>query len=119
MSNRIKQLRAARGLTQWQLADLVNATPQQISHLERSKRQLTQGWMNRLSEALRCQPADLLPQAPASPDGGDRRAREAALLELFRTLPTSEQDVFLKIGNAIAGFAPPPPPAKHPRRSSE
>ena len=94
----------------------MNATPQQISHLERSKRQLTLGWMNRLSEALHCRPADLLPQAPGSPTTQPDEAREAALLELFRALPAAEQDVFLKIGNAIAG---PNPTAKHPRRSSE
>ena len=116
MSNRIKQLRAELGLTQWQLAELVNATPQQISHLERSKRQLTQGWMNRLSEALRCRPADLLPQAPSRPATGTDEAREAALLALFRALPAAEQDVFLKIGNAIAG---PDTTSKQPRRSSE
>ena len=39
--NRIRQLRMQRGLRQWQLAALVNATPQQVSHLERGERQLT------------------------------------------------------------------------------
>ena len=116
MSNRIKQLRAERGLTQWQLAELVNATPQQISHLERSKRQLTLGWMNRLSEALHCRPADLLPQAPGSPTTQPDEAREAALLEAVPRAAGGRAGRVLKIGNAIAG---PNPTAKHPRRSSE
>ena len=109
MSNRIRQLRAQRGLKQWQLAELVNATPQQISHLERGKRQLTLNWMSRLSTALHCRPADLLPQTPASPPTGTEDAREEALLALFRALPTAEQDVFLKIANAMAGSSPAPP----------
>ena len=88
------------------MAELVNATPQQISHLERGERQLTLNWMSRLAAALRCRPADLLPQTPASPPTGTEDAREAALLELFRALPTAEQDVFLKIGNAIADSNP-------------
>lgn len=102
MSNRIKQLRNERGLRQWQLAELVNSTPQQISHLERGERQLTLQWMSRLSAALGCQPADLLPEMLPGEPVGTEDLREAALLKLFRALSTAEQDVFLKIGNAMA-----------------
>jgi len=37
-ANRIREIRCERGLTQSRLAELVNATTQQISYLERGER---------------------------------------------------------------------------------
>ena len=59
MSNRIRELRKTRGLSQEQLAGQVETTAQQIGHLEAGKRQLTQAWMERLAPALGCRPTDL------------------------------------------------------------
>ena len=99
LPNRIKECRQTRGLTQGRLAELVNATTQQISHLERGERQLTLHWMVRIGAALRCDPADLLPS-----DGlrGEDDPREEALLALFRALPSADQDALLRIGRAMA-----------------
>ena len=41
MKNRIAELRKARGLTLQALADMVGASNQQISHLEKGRRGLT------------------------------------------------------------------------------
>ena len=75
-ANRIREIRCERGLTQSRLAELVNATTQQISYLERGERQLTLHWMTRLAAALGCAPADLFSPAAPSPDP---RRRGAAL----------------------------------------
>lgn len=100
LPNRIKECRQRRGLTQCRLAELVNATTQQISHLERGERQLTLHWMVRIGAALRCEPADLLPSSIDS--GGENDPREESLLALFRALPSADQDSLLRIGRAMA-----------------
>ena len=61
MENRIKELRTASKMSQQRLATLAKTTPQQIGHLERSERNLTQEWMERISSALGVSSAELLP----------------------------------------------------------
>jgi transcriptional regulator with XRE-family HTH domain len=56
LSNRIRELREARGMTLADLAERVGTTNQQISHLELGKRQLTVDWLRRLGVALGCHP---------------------------------------------------------------
>lgn len=56
MTNRIRQLREARGWTLEELATRVGATNQQVSHLELGKRKLTVEWLRRLGAALDCHP---------------------------------------------------------------
>ena len=99
LPNRIKECRQRRGLTQCRLAELVNATTQQISHLERGERQLTLHWMVRIGAALRCEPAELLPSIDS---GWEDDPREETLLALFRALPSADQDSLLRIGRAMA-----------------
>ena len=60
-SNRIRQERTKRGLTQAELADRCNTTNQQISRLEAGQRELTQSWLERLARALDINPVRLLP----------------------------------------------------------
>lgn len=60
MENRIKELRRARGLTLQKLAERAGTTNQQISRLERGERRLTTDWMERLGNALECNPAALM-----------------------------------------------------------
>ena len=63
--NRIRELREQAGLTQEQLAKKIGGgtTKMQISRLESGKIRLTQDWMRRLAEPLRCKPADLMSDA--------------------------------------------------------
>lgn len=53
-------LRKARKMTQAQLADRAGTTSQQIHKLEKGKLGLSADWIYRLSEALDCNPADIL-----------------------------------------------------------
>ena len=99
-ANRIREIRCERGLTQSRLAELVNATTQQISYLERGERQLTLHWMTRLAAALGCAPADLFsPEAPAPALG----VEEQLWLDLFRALSPAERDALLTVGRSMAG----------------
>jgi len=73
MSNPVKAMREARGLSLQALADLVGTTRQQVHKLESGERRLSIDWLLKLSAALGADPKDLLPpeQAPAF-GGGDR-----------------------------------------------
>jgi transcriptional regulator with XRE-family HTH domain len=69
MTNRIRDIRKAKGLT---LADLAAAcdpptTAQTIGRLETGTRQLSLGWMNRIAAALGVDPASLMRDAAAAP----------------------------------------------------
>lgn len=66
MTNRIKELRRLRGLTQDNLGKLVGTGRSQVVKLERGERRLTVEWMRRIARALECHPADLLVNEPAS-----------------------------------------------------
>ena len=63
--NRISEARRRAGLTLDQLAERIQTSRGQIYQLEHGKRRLTQDWMERLGEALGCDPADLMPGARA------------------------------------------------------
>ncbi|HEY0149874.1 MAG TPA: helix-turn-helix transcriptional regulator [Allosphingosinicella sp.] len=58
--NRIRELRAAKSLSQDALAIAVGCSKPQISDLERGNIQLTVEWMRRIAPALGVMPADLL-----------------------------------------------------------
>lgn len=69
MTNRIRDIRKAKGLT---LADLAAAcspptTAQTIGRLETGTRQLSLGWMNRIAAALGVDPASLMRAESAAP----------------------------------------------------
>lgn len=60
-TNRIAEIRKAKGLSQQQLAERVGSHWITISKLERGQMSLTQSWMERLSQSLHVEPEDLLP----------------------------------------------------------
>lgn len=59
MSNRLRELRDGKGLSQEQLAEMVGTRKQQISKLENSERKLSAEWMERLAPYLDCAPYEL------------------------------------------------------------
>lgn len=60
MNNNIGFLRKKNGLSMQELADLVGTSQQQIDRLEKGQRRLTADWMDKLSIALNCKPAELI-----------------------------------------------------------
>lgn len=65
--NRIREWRERRGLSMQALADRASTGKSQVDKLERGERRLTMDWMVRLSVALDCAPAELLPESCAGP----------------------------------------------------
>lgn len=102
--NRIKEIRKAKRLSLEKLAEICDppTTATQISRLEQGKRKLTQPWMQTLSKALGCEPADLLPESRRERDAVDlaldsiisrmRAGRKKALLEIAKTLEKENSD---------------------------
>lgn len=84
--NRIKEIRERRGVSQEQLAKLINTTQPTISRYESARRRLTFATMDRLGEALGCHWAEFYSPVPIPKD-----RREARLLEKFRELPPDLQ----------------------------
>ena len=60
MSNRIKEWRNERGLSQQALGDLVGTTGQQVGRLESGERRLSLDWIERFASALGCGPHELI-----------------------------------------------------------
>lgn len=59
LPNRVRELRLKRGLTQKQLAALVNRDHSTIGKIERGINELNASWAKLLAPALHCQPRDL------------------------------------------------------------
>jgi transcriptional regulator with XRE-family HTH domain len=58
-SNRIRELRRARGLSTTALAEAIGTTQATISRLEKSEMALTLAWMQKIAAALDCTVGDL------------------------------------------------------------
>ncbi|GEM_PF-3168898 len=99
--NRVKNLRKSRGLTQEQLAESVGKAKSQISKLENGSLQLTLGWIETLSKALGCAPAEIV--SSASPIQLDRQifllARQQAMRAIRRQswakLSAEDEDLYI------------------------
>jgi transcriptional regulator with XRE-family HTH domain len=108
VSNRIKVLREARGVSLEALAAKMGTSNQQVSLLETGKRRLTVDWLHRLARALDCHPwevvSDNLPQ-PLEP-------RDIRLLSRFRTLTDAQQDALLQLLDVL------PPPRRRRRNAT-
>lgn len=63
LATRLKEIREAKGLSQAAVARLANVTQQHYSRLERGTTRLNDRLMVQLSEALICDPIDLLDQS--------------------------------------------------------
>lgn len=111
MTNRIKELRRARGLTQDGLGRLIGTGRSQIVKLERGERRLTVEWMRRLARALECHPADLL--AMEGPTGHQPSPVAAERPAAQSSQPSGLQE------HPVRGTSPGPPPAALADRDRE
>lgn len=62
----LREMRRRRGLSMEALAQLAGTTASQINKLEKRQRRLTDEWLVKLSQALKCNPEDLIDGSPAS-----------------------------------------------------
>lgn len=58
--NNIAAIRKAKGLSQTQLAEMVNTTLSNLGKLERGNRRLNQTWLDRIAKALGVEPYELI-----------------------------------------------------------
>lgn len=103
VSNRIRTLREAKGLSLEALAGLTGTTNQQISHLEAGRRRLTVDWLQRLGQALSCHPWALVSDEALA----TLPSEEAHLLQAFRSLPGGEREALLTLAAALRRSLPP------------
>jgi transcriptional regulator with XRE-family HTH domain len=94
--NHIKAWRKFRGLTQAQLADQLKIAQGSLSDLENAQFDYVQSTLERIAQALRCEPSDLIGRPPDGSDtfrelirGMDERAQKRALA-LLKALKDSE-----------------------------
>lgn len=67
VGNNLRALRTARGLTQEQLADLLEVTPRYLAGIERGERNLTLDSIADLAHNLGIAPEDLIKIPPGPP----------------------------------------------------
>ena len=64
----LKAWRKHRGMTQTQLADLIDLDPSQISRIEHGRVQYSQPTLEALARALDCRPGDIINSLPDDPN---------------------------------------------------
>lgn len=89
---RIRELRKAQGLTLEALARRVGTTNQQISHLEKGRRRLSEHWIARLAAALNCDPAEFL---GLPPHAMTLSRQERMLVSAYRSLSEQQREALL------------------------
>lgn len=103
MTNRIRVLREAKGLSVDQLGALIGTSGAQISRLETGERKLTESWMRRIAKALEVPPADLLAAVTLAELGEDVSAySHAGFAELSPSLSRLGLASYSVIGAAVA-----------------
>lgn len=88
----LRQWRKHRGYTQERLAEMVGLSKPYISQLETGQRQYTQELLEALSEALSCDPRDLLIRDPSEPEG---------LWSIYDTLDAVQRRQVVEIAKTI------------------
>ena len=104
-SNRIHELRLARGLSQEKLGHIVGCSKMHISGLERGTRELSLEWVRKIAAAFAVAPVDLL-----SDDDNPYRldAQEEALVDLYRIGGEAERQSVMRVAEALIPYKPEP-----------
>lgn len=108
MTNRIRELRRARGWTTLDLADRIGTTNATISRLETGERRLTVEWMNRIAAAFGVVPANLLDERPETARTADIGPPDAGYAILAGALGKRGLRVYRVLSDAVrdAGIEP-------------
>lgn len=91
----IKAWRKHRSLNQEWLADAIGITTASLSRIENGKQPYNQRQLEQIAKALKCDPADLLSQDPASP--------VAEIIEVWRSIPAEFRPIALQ---SLRAFLP-------------
>ncbi len=99
-TNRIKELRDARGMTLEDVARDAGCSIPTINDLERGKLRLSDKWMRILGGVFKVNPADLL----SDEDNPDRLYGDARRLnDLYRGASADQQAQILRVVEALIG----------------
>jgi transcriptional regulator with XRE-family HTH domain len=98
IGERLRTIRRERGMTQAELADVLDTHFTSISQIERGQRGLTVQQLVKLASALNVTPNELLLNGKANPVPlSTRRSRILRRLQRLEELPQAEQKAILKI----------------------
>lgn len=89
---RLKQIRKAKGMTQVQLAELLEVEQGEISKLESANRNPKLETLQKIASALEVEISDLFT---------DRSEHELFLVETFRSLPPDRQKGWLDMARLV------------------
>ncbi len=99
---RIAQLRAARRVTQEQLAERVDAAPQTIRRIERGKTTPPLGRLLDIASSLGVQLLDLFESADAAVPPPTWDTEEARVVELWRATPADQRSLLIEVMERFA-----------------
>jgi transcriptional regulator with XRE-family HTH domain len=88
----IKEWRAFRGMTQEDLAELIDMTPSNLSQLERGRINYTQETLEAAAKALGCSVVDLLSRAPTDSE---------SMFALWEQATPNKRSTFIEIAKTI------------------
>lgn len=91
---KIAELRTKKGLTQSELAELIDTSQSYLSQIEAGRKQPSIKMMRRISEALGCSFSELMNGAELTDD-------EKELLDLYRKSPAGFKSVIFKILSSL------------------
>lgn len=96
--NRIKELREERGLSTYELAEMVGTSQPQIFRLEnKDVRQIKQGWLDKIAAALGVSTAEVIGgEAPLELSPQENNTRRLLLINAIRTASKGDPDDIIK-----------------------
>ena len=90
----IKEWRKYRGLTQEQLAERIGIARSYLTKIERGTRRYDQPFLEAASDALRCEPGDIIMRDPSDPE---------SIWSIWDKLPPSERRQAIAVIRALRG----------------
>jgi transcriptional regulator with XRE-family HTH domain len=122
IGERIRARRQELGLPQTHVAEQVGISFQQLQKYETGDNRVSAAALTRIAQALRIEPAELLPSASGAPARRRRRAvpEDAMALQLqdafSRVTAQRDRRLILDMARRLAGDAAPAKPKKSKRR---
>ena len=94
--NRVREWRKRRGLTLQTAAPMIGLSWTHLSRIEKGERELNETWLIKISEALKCEPCDLL-----RPELGGISQDERDIVEIFRRLSEKNKSIIVEKLNIL------------------
>lgn len=98
-TNRLRELREARGMKLREVAEAIGTTPTHVNRLERGERDLTLGWMIPLARVLGVTPADIL-----LPEHGGLTHDQRRLADTAREVPATRAAPLYAVAESLQPY---------------